>query len=131
MSFYNKRKFVRLFENFNLNNDHFNEIKDILVDFCDSNDIEVFDFIPLQTPMESGLYSCIWDGEYLNKIGDTSVIKRLSKMMIDDNYLSVMIFINGKDKEEISEKNDEIVHKINNYFIKRIESRCKNSFLCL
>jgi hypothetical protein len=76
----------------------------------------------METPIESGLYSCIYDGEYLSKIGDSSVIKRLSRMMIEDNYLSVVIFINGKNKEEISEKNDEIFNKINNFFIKRIES---------
>lgn len=121
MSFYNRKKFVKLFENFNTR-DYFNEIKDILIDFCDSNEIEVFDFKPMETPMESGLYSCIYDGEYLDKIGDTSVIKRLSRMMIDDKYLSVMILVNGKNKDEISEKNDEIFNKINNFFIKRIES---------
>jgi hypothetical protein len=136
-------KYLKYFESIdNLKPDDFDtecleEVKSIFNEFAEENDFYQFDFALDSRPLEVGIHYAYYTFEELEKITDPSRKKlsiKISNDMLSQKYFNIQVNINEEmdrnkarllrlyGSSKCSSRWDEITQKINEQFIKRIES---------
>jgi hypothetical protein len=131
-------KYLKYFESINnlkpndFDTECLEEVKSIFNEFAEENDFYQFDFALDSHPLEVGIHYAYYTFEELEKITDPSRKKlsiKISNGMLSQKYFNIQVNINeemDRKKEygssKCSSRWDEITQKINEQFIKRIES---------